>query len=235
MSKKKDKPNTKDQVAAKFAGIIRRSKEDVKKQKLDELEVEESAKELEEDSKRLKKEEGELSEADQQILDALEQSRLQEEKKKKRKQQIKQLSILGGIVFFIYVVYLLFLPRTGTMDYGICRVFLEMQTRFPDNLNLSVVQETGNRTRIWYRSVDAYGEYRLSRIQCNYKYYEGRGRLLSSVMIDRQEIDDDIVQAFNQTIPILWAIPPDLTYPAALPSAVSHLQFNVDAFRKPIF
>lgn len=221
----------------KLADVKRRLSEEVKKQKLSSLESEQSARDLAEDEARLQQEEIEANKtpAERELDEALAQSAVQEKKKKLRKQQIKQASMAGGALFFIYVVYLLFVPFKGTMDFGICKVFLELQVQYPDELRLNGAEEYDNRTRIWYRTVGAFGEHRLARMECNYKRDEKMGRILDTVLIDREQVDPAIVAAFNRSIPAIRAHPPDLTYPAAPPDALADLQFNIDAFRKPIF
>jgi hypothetical protein len=220
----------------KLADIKRRLSEEVKKQKLGALESEQSAKDLAEDAERLRKEEEleKKSPGDKEIDEALAHSAFQEEKKQKRKKQIKQASIGGGVVFFIYVIYLMFLPFKGTMDFGICKVFLELQVQYPDHLKLNGAEQFRDRVRIWYRTVDAAGEYRLARLECNFKQDETRGRVLGSALVDLAEIDPAIIEKFNVSIPAIRANPPDLTYPIPPPDVLGHVTFDIEALRRPI-
>ncbi len=221
----------------KLSDLRRQRSEEIKKQKLGDLETEQTEKDLAEDAERLRKEEEEAkkSPAERALDEALSKSRLQEDRKHKRKKQIKQLGIGGGVLFFIYLIYLLFVPFKGTMDYGACKVFLELHVQYPQHLKLSGAEEWDGRVRIWYRTVDGFGEYRLERIECNFIYDEMRGRIAESIYIDRLQLDPEVVESFNISLPVIYAHPPDLSYPMGLPDALENLKFEIDAFRKPIF
>lgn len=173
--------------------------------------------------------------ADDEIEKALARSAVQ--KKKGRKKRKKKKWAIIGLVFAIFTWFLiwLFSPLTGTMAYGICRVFLEQNVQYPPHLRLSQVEQFSNWVRIWYIRLDAFGEHRMEPIQCYYRRDEELGySLLEKVTIRRQEVDREKIEKFNKTIPILLAHPPDLTLPRPLPDTLKNLRFNVNRFIRPI-
>lgn len=95
-------------------------------------------------------------------------------KKKSKKGSIITKIILGVVIGFPTLIGLLYLYVTifmgvyGTMKFGICKAFLQQHVPFPNTLQVSVVWETPKYARIQYTHTDAFGQYRLSRVQCDY-------------------------------------------------------------------
>ena len=152
-----------------------------------------------------------------------------------RKKQMKQGG--GALLALVlgYGIYLGLKPFEGSMAYGICKVFLELNVRYPETLRLSTVEESGSFVRIWYTQVDSFGEYRMEPIQCYFKPDEQYGFILDKITINRQEVDPQKVEAFNRTLPVIFANPPDLILPTELPDSLEGLQIETDMFRVPIF
>ncbi len=147
--------------------------------------------------------------------------------KPSKKQRKKQIKIGGGAlaVLLLWQGYSwLFSPFVGGMDYGMCRVFLELNVRYPDSLRLSHVQNFGQSVRIWYTQLDSFGQYRMESIQCYYRPDPVTGAAFERVTINRREVDPDIVERFNISIPAVLAYPPDLTYPRDFPNKIQDLQ-----------
>ncbi len=172
---------------------------------------------------------------DEEINEAVQNSKLAEKKKKARKKQFK----LGGaglaVLLVGYVIYWGMQPFSGTMLYGICKVFLELDMQYPHTLRVSTVEEMGASVRIWYTQTDGYGEYRMEPIRCYFKKDEKLGLILDKVTIRRRPIDQEIVNDFNRSIPSILENPPDLTLPARLPDSLNGLQFETDKFRRRLF
>ena len=143
--------------------------------------------------------------------------------------------ILGVIALLGYGIYLLFVPYKGTMAFGICKVFLELNTQYPQTLRLSTVEELGMSVRIWYTQTDSFGEYRLEPLQCYFKPDDTYGFILDKVTLSRREVDPLLVSEFNKSIPTILAHPPDLTLPIPLPDSLQDLQIDTNLFRKQIF
>lgn len=153
------------------------------------------------------------------------------EKKKKRKYTMYG----GGALFLIFIIYLLFKPFTGGITFGICKTFLELQVRYPEKIHLSTVEDFGNSVRIWYTSLDSFGEYKLEPIQCYFENDPQTGLKMIKVTMSRRELPGETVEAFNAAIPGLIANPPDLTLPVPLSDSLRDLHIDADAFRMPIF
>ncbi len=171
---------------------------------------------------------------DKEIEAAVSQSSVQGEKKKLRKKQIKRGGIGTLALLFIYWVYTLFIPYEGTMAFGICKVFLELNVRYPNTLRISTVEETGTSVRIWYTQTDSFGEYRMEPIQCYFKPDEKYGFILEKITIRRREVDPQRIENFNRILPVIFKYPPDLMLPTPLPDSLDGLQIETDKFRTPI-
>ena len=182
----------------------------------------------------LKKKEDVEPQPKDEIESAVEQSSVQEEKKLRRKKHMKYGAAGIGALVLAYVIYLLFVPYTGTMAFGICKAFLELNVRYPNTLRISTVEETGTSVRIWYTQVDAFGEYRMEPIQCYYRPDETFGYALDKVTVRRREVDPKKVEDFNRVLGTVLEYPPDLTLPIPLPDSLDGLQIETDKFRKPI-
>ena len=191
--------------------------------------------------KRLKEEEKKkraakkLDPTDKEIEESLASGRLAEEKKARNK-KIFRYSILGFVFFLFFAAYdYLFSPYEGTMTFGICKTYLELNVRFPQDLKYSTVDDLGSSVRIWYTQIDAFGEYRLENIQCYFRADEVYGAAVERITINRREVPTEKVEAFNAIMPTVLSAPLDLTIPFPLPDSLEGLQFDANIFRKPIF
>lgn len=162
-------------------------------------------------------------------------SPLAERKKAERKKRRIRLLQGGGLVLFCYVAYLLFIPHKGGLNFGVCKVFLELYVRYPDTLNLSTVEDFGDSFRIWFTEVDASGQYRLEQMQCYYRPDENMGFALTRVSVDRRDVEQALVESFNRSIPVIAKFPPDLTLPAPIPDSLKDMEIDTDKFRRKIF
>lgn len=171
-----------------------------------------------------------------ELGDSLKQGRLADIKKAKRKKLMRNGGIAFGL-FLIYQIYgFLFSPYMAGPSYGICKVFLQTEVRFPQDLEYRGLEDFGDSVRIWYRRVDAFGSSRIENIRCYYRYDEAAGSsVVDRVTIDRREIDPKRVESFNRALPVVLQNLPDLTYPAPLDDrGINDLQVDPNALRKPI-
>lgn len=162
-------------------------------------------------------------------------SKVGQRKRKQRMTLFKKLGVVVAALILSYGIYLLFKPFQGTMKFGICKVFLEQQVQFPQTLRLSVVREFAQSARIWYSHVDAFGAYRLEPMECFYKADERYGAVIDYVTIGRRQLDPDIIERFNASIPVIVQNPPDLTLPTGFPDTLTDLKFEEGMFRKRLF
>lgn len=161
-------------------------------------------------------------------------SPLAQKKKDLRKKRTKNLLYFAVFSILAYGAWFLFKPFQSGMNYGICKVFAELQVPYPYTIYYSEVVEFSDSIRIWYSYLDSFGDYRLVPIQCYFGPHETYGFGLDRVTIGRREIDPDVVERFNSSIPSIITNPPDLIYPTPLPNDPADLQFDFDAFRKQI-
>ncbi|MGB4107533.1 MAG: hypothetical protein WBK55_07030 [Alphaproteobacteria bacterium] len=174
------------------------------------------------------------TQVEEQIDADLARSSIENKRKSGRRFRFN-LGIVGGVILLLaFGVHWLLKPYEGGLAFGICRVFLEGITRYPDHLRLSTVEEFDNSVRIWYTQVDSFGEYRMEPIQCYYKNDPELGTIIDKVTINRREIDPGLIDHFNRALPSVLVYPMDLTIPAPLPDSLQDLQFETQKFRKPI-
>lgn len=154
----------------------------------------------------------------------------------KKKKRFRTISITLFVLLLSYAVYWLFKPFQGTLAFGICKTFLELNVPYPETLHLSeALTLRDGSIKLWYTHIDAFGEYRMEYFQCAYKADETTGAtVLAQVKHNRLEMAQEKIDLFNLVIPYLVSNPPDLTMPTPLPDSLRDLQFETQKFRKPI-
>lgn len=142
-------------------------------------------------------------------------------KKKKRKtlrqkKREKYMYIVGGIFALIgLVIWWGMQPITGTMYYGVCKVFAEQQLAYPHTMGVSSSDQYANKVRIFYTSFDPFGEYKIDRVECTFAENPqgGISYFLKSARVNKVSIDKEVIRRFNGSVPAILANPPDLILP----------------------
>ncbi len=160
---------------------------------------------------------------------------IEEKKALARQKRFKRYSIIVGVFAFFFLIWLVTKPFKGGPTFGVCKTFLELYVEYPQELMLSKVEDFGAELRIWYTSLDPYGEYNLDYMQCFFRADEKTGFALEKVMVNRRDVDQEIVDRFNPSIPAILAYPPDLTYPRALGDDLESLRLDPNLYRKRLF
>lgn len=176
------------------------------------------------------------TQAEKDIDEAVDRSNIKKERDKSRKTMFNRGIIVAVVLLLSYGVHLLFKPFQGTMAFGLCKTYVELNVRFPHTLYISGIDQFPTSVRLWYVQTDSFGEYRMEPIQCYFKP-DPAGVVpfvLDKVVVRRREVDPQVVEKFNKILPVLFANPPDLTLPALLPDSLQDLQINPDSMRKPI-
>lgn len=176
------------------------------------------------------------SQAEKEIDEAVDRSAIRKERDVTRKKIFKRGIIVGVVLLLSYGIHLLFKPFQGTMAFGICKTYVELNVRFPETVYISDIEAFPASVRLWYVQTDSFGAYRMEPIQCYFKP-DPAGVvpfILDKIVIRRREIEPELVTRFNKVLPALFANPPDLTLPALLQDSLQDLQINPDAMRKPI-
>ncbi len=169
-------------------------------------------------------ENGAPTSTEDQIEEALDQSGLKQQQKLKKKNRMKLVGAGVALILVILIIRWGFAERQGSMAYGICKVFLELNTQYPDTIYVSTVEEFGKSVRLWYTQTDSFGEYRMQPIRCYFKQDEAYGFILEKVTVRRTELDQAVVERFNKSIGTILQNPPDLTLPRPLPNSLKNLQ-----------
>jgi hypothetical protein len=131
------------------------------------------------------------------------------------RKKLKQIGYGALAVAAVIVLLTIFSmqPKKGPMSYGICSTFLEMQTPYPNTLNYTDIEGSRTALRIYFTSIDPFGEYKLEMIECTFGPDEAGGMKLTQVTRNRRLVDPAIVEKFNKTLPIIMASDPYLVIP----------------------
>jgi len=170
-----------------------------------------------------------------EIQNILKKSKLQETQVLKKKKRKKYYIAAPFVLIFGYFVVWFMTPYKAGLDYGFCKVFLELNVQYPEHLILSEIEEKRNFIRIWYLQTDSFGQQRLENIECYHGEDPELGYYISKIRIDRRELDPAKVERFNKSLSTIAAYPPDLTYPILLRDALGNIDIQTYLYRKPIF
>ncbi len=123
---------------------------------------------------------------------------------KRSKKQVVLYSLLGAAAFILLISWWAAQPLRGGPVMALCRVFAEKQLKYPQTLKLTTVDWFGDSTRLYYTFTGPFGENRSSLIDCRYQI-DPVTRVVSfySIKIDKNEVRQDQVEAFNRAIPHL--------------------------------
>jgi hypothetical protein len=135
---------------------------------------------------------------------------------KKRKSRKKTLKWSGGIFVALVLVLIWygFRPLTGTINVGVCRTFVQLQVPYPQSVKLSSTEQIDRIMRMYYTYTGTFGETRSDMIECKFMTTPQGQLALESVMINRDPVDQEKIDRFNMTIPIIIANKPSLIVPA---------------------
>jgi hypothetical protein len=174
------------------------------------------------------------SEAEKEIDTAVAETKLQEQEKLRKKRNFRRTLGGAGALIFAYLIYLGLKPFEAGMGYAVCKVFVELNVRYPDTLYFSSVETFGSSIRVWYTHVDAFGEYKLESTQCFYKPDPENKVpfIFERVAINRRDVDSEKIDHWNKILPVTFAHHPTLVYPTALPDSLGALKFDTDRYRK---
>lgn len=140
-------------------------------------------------------------------------------RKSKRKIYIGAAVAVLGLLIFVGLQ-----PLTGTIKYGICRIFVEKKLTFPSEMNIVSVEERLQDVRMEYSIINEYGEYIVETITCVFQPHPDTIWTLSEVTLNRQKLPPESLIPFNATIPFIIANPPSLVLPPAMPVDLVKLQ-----------
>jgi hypothetical protein len=127
----------------------------------------------------------------------------------------KQIMYGAGAVVLLLLVLMVYScqPKKGSMAFGICSTFLELNTPYPETLNYTELEGSRTAVRIYFTNIDPFGEYKLEMIECTFGPDEKMGMKLVEIKRNRQPVDPQLVRKFNMTLPTIMASDPYLVLP----------------------
>lgn len=123
--------------------------------------------------------------------------------KKEDVEKFIKYAVIGGFVLIIVMMVYSCQPKKGSMGYGICSTFLELNTTYPHTLEFSDVEFSQTAVRIYFSNVDAFGEFKHEMIECTFAPDEKMGMRLSEVKRNRNPMDAQTIKEFNETLPTI--------------------------------
>jgi len=117
------------------------------------------------------------------------------------------LIYIGGFLAVIgagaYLYYDMNRPATGSWRYGVCRTFVELETRYPHTINVTQVVEDARYAEIYVSFINAHGVRPTRVYKCNYKQTETGQILVDDIYVDFDRISDEKIDLFNKMVPFL--------------------------------
>jgi hypothetical protein len=133
--------------------------------------------------------------------------------KKEDVEKIIKYGVIGiGLLLILLMVYSC-QPKKGSMGYGICSAFLELNTTYPQTLEYTDVEFSNTAVRIYFSNIDAFGEFKHEMIECTFVADAKTGVKLSQVKRNRNPVDSKTLNEFNPTIPAIMNSEPYLVLP----------------------
>ena len=132
----------------------------------------------------------------------------------------KKLYWGGGLAFFALIVMMAMAPQQGSMRYGVCKVFIELNDLYPEQITYLSVED-GDPVKIYYKKVDPFGVDSVNLAECFFKR-NSRGEFLDE--LSKVDINGKFrtyeaekpenIKRFNTGIPAILANPPSLDLPS---------------------
>ncbi len=114
----------------------------------------------------------------------------------------KYLTSTHGIISSFILVIVLFVtvavvqsctPRKGTILYGMCKSFLEVQIEYPHMIKYSSVEQYRKAIRIYYTHTDSFGQYQMEFVECTFYQDPQKGVQLENVFFDNvKEVTEEV-------------------------------------------
>ncbi len=141
-----------------------------------------------------------------------------------KQSKLKKWGKIIGLVLVAAFLILYYFPYYGTIKYGICRTYIELQEPYPASIQyINAVEDLTytNTVTISYKKVDPFGLEALNEMQCFFQDTPEGAIVLTKVDINGKkrsypQEDPEIVKEFNKTIPAIQAYPPSLIMPYLL-------------------
>lgn len=110
-------------------------------------------------------------------------------------------AVLAGFLL-IYSLYAC-QPKKGSMAYGVCSTLLEMQTQYPNTLRHINVEGSATTVRIYFTSIDAFGQYKLEMYECKFGPGVTGGMQITDILRNRERVGNDFIDEANKILPAI--------------------------------
>ena len=131
-----------------------------------------------------------------------------------------KLFAAGFIVFLLLIIVVAMFscgPAQGTILYGICKTYLEQNVAYPETIRPANVEQYPMATRIYYTSIDPFGQYKMEQIECVYKVDAANNLQVEKILLNRREEEQAKIDKFNISLSAIVEGKPDLTLPPRTP------------------
>ncbi len=136
------------------------------------------------------------------------------------KQRNVRLAVAGGGLLLVALIYYGIQPIKGSVNFGICRTYVEQNATYPTEIKYISLLERGGEVRIEYLLVNEFGQYESKTINCQFRSDPQTGIALADVIINRQKEPPARIDRFNLGMPALLEYPMDLVSPGILPDDI---------------
>lgn len=127
--------------------------------------------------------------------------------------KIAGVAITGILLLIILFSVFSCGPRKGNMLYGICKTYLEQNIPYPETIRHTNVEQYPSATRIYFTSIDPFGQYKLEYLECVYKFDAQNNVSVDKILLNRREEPQEKIDLFNKSLSAIVAGKPDLTLP----------------------
>jgi hypothetical protein len=140
--------------------------------------------------------------------------------KARKKLSRGQKAAIGGVAFVCFILFFMFFPNYGSIKYGFCKTFIELQEPYPQSIQIINAYEEidyNDSVTISYKKIDPFGLEALNDIQCFFKT-EGNHVLLDRVDINGKkkiypQEAKEVIDRFNLGLQSIVNYPPNLVMP----------------------
>ena len=112
-----------------------------------------------------------------------------------------------GVLLIILAIYS-GRPQQGSMPYGICSTFLELNTPYPHTIRHIALEGSQTAVRIYYTNVDPFGEFKQEMIECTYGAAADGGLRVAQIARNRKPVDPQLIADFNKVLGTVVASDP---------------------------
>jgi len=112
-----------------------------------------------------------------------------------------------GLLLVILMIYQA-QPAKGSMAYGICSTFLELNVDYPHTLRYISLEGSRTAVRIYFTNIDPFGQFKQETIECKFGPDDKMGMRVTEILRNRKPVDSATVDKFNQTLPIIMSNDP---------------------------